>query len=361
MSEGILWPALLPLAALALDLACGDPTWLWHPVRALGRLAAWFEPRLRRLAERTEPLLPNRELGLKLAGCLGVACLAGFAGLFAFCLASLPKFGPFLALYLAYAGLAQGQLLKECRQVAALLNESDLGRARASLAMLVSRETRSLGRAALSRALAETLSENFNDGFVAPFFFMIVGGALAPAPHWTGAAVAALWAYKAVSTLDSMWGYKTEYWRAFGWAAARTDDLLAYAPARLAALALLAAGGGLDATRALWRRVQTDASKTESPNAGWPMSAAAWVCGGRLGGPAVYFGLRKEKPWLGAEPQQSQAQSGQPHAHRETMPWESPGEWTKERLAACLALVRRAGLVAGACLWLLGLACRVLV
>lgn len=337
----------LLISAALLDFYCGDPPWLWHPVRGVGWLATRLEPRLRGWAEAFAGP-GSRERGLRLAGAVGVGLIASTAALGAYGLASIPGLGFFLALYLAYAGLAQGQLLEECRKVAAFLEEGELDPARRSLAYLVSRDTSALDRSALGRTLAETLSENFNDGFVAPYFFLLCGVVLGGRHDAAASAVALLWGYKAISTLDSMWGYKTERWRAFGWAAARADDVLAYAPARLSSLALVGAGsvlaffrdhqqpaaavGGL---RALLQGVRADAAKTESSNAGWPMSAAAWVLHCRVGGPAVYFGQLKDKPWLGPE-----ARDGE--------------HWDAARVSACLDVTRAAGVLAAAGFCLLG-------
>ncbi|MGE4299032.1 MAG: adenosylcobinamide-phosphate synthase CbiB [Desulfovibrionaceae bacterium] len=291
---------LMIVAAVALDLLAGDPPHVPHPVRGVG----WLLDGLERAARR----FPGH---LRLAGVVCVAVAAGASGGAAFGLAALPVVGWACALYLAYAGLALGCLRRECGHVAALLEADDLTGARAGLAMLVSRDTSALDRDGVARALAETLAENFTDGFVAPLFWLVVGGP------------AGMWAYKAVSTMDSMWGYKTDTWRALGWAGARCDDALAWIPARLAACALLCAGwtlgvrvpGGLGAVAAHARRM-------ESPNAGWSMAAAAWLCGAAMGGPAVYFGQVKHKPVLGAS---------------------GGGVWDGPRLALLDTLVLRAG------------------
>ena len=132
------------------------------------------------------------------------------------------------------------------------------------------------------------MSENLNDGFVAPMFYLAIFGP------------GGLWAYKAVSTMDSMWGYKTDEYGELGYGAAKIDDVLAWIPARITACLMLFVGK--------WRGLayyedrsnfQIDAKKMESPNAGWPMAAAAWLFAGQMGGPAKYFGEMKEKPVLG--------------------------------------------------------------
>ncbi|WP_028571367.1 adenosylcobinamide-phosphate synthase CbiB [Desulfonatronum lacustre] len=275
----MLW-LTIPLLAAALDLWLKDPPNWPHPVRLVG----WLLDRLERLA-RFSPLPP------RLAGLLCVLGLALGVGLAIQLIASLPILGWLSALYFSFAGLALGGLLQEGRRVARLLHEQDIEAARAALSGLVSRDVDQLDENGIRRALAETISENLNDAFTAPFFYLVCLGP------------AGLWAYKTVSTMDSMWGYKTPRWRELGWAAARTDDLLAFLPARLTALALTIAARLLGHPAVRLPELRHAAGQTESPNAGWPMAAAALTLRAGMGGPTRYFGQAKVKPWLGPEGQ----------------------------------------------------------
>jgi adenosylcobinamide-phosphate synthase len=271
----------LPLLAVVLDIIFGDPQHLPHPVRFIGRWLDWLEPRARAW-----------KLNLRLSGLACVLLTAGGAALAVHLLTEIRYLGMLFAIYFAYAGLALGELIDDGRDALDMIEDGDLAGAREAVGMLVSRETANMDAAELRRTLAETVSENLSDGFFAPLFYLVLGGP------------ALMWAYKAVSTMDSMWGYKTDRFRDLGRAAARTDDLLAFIPARLTALFLLGAGFLL---RLPWRdaksRLATDARKMESPNAGWPMAACAWLLQGSMGGPAVYFGEAKWKPNLGPEGQ----------------------------------------------------------
>lgn len=279
----LMWTVFsLPVLATVLDLFLGDPHRLPHPVRGIGRVLDWLEPRARAWS-----------LGPRLAGLICVLLVAGSSGLIVHLLSEIRLAGMVIGAYFAYAGLALGQLQDEGRDAMDLIEEGRLDEARQAVAMLVSRETAHMDAPELRRTLAETVSENLNDGFFAPLFYLILGGP------------ALMWAYKAVSTMDSMWGYKTERFRHLGCAAARADDLLAWLPARLTALFLVASGALLGMP---WREalasLRADARKMESPNAGWPMAACAWLCQGSMGGPAVYFGQAKWKPILGPEGQE---------------------------------------------------------
>ncbi|MFP5258529.1 MAG: adenosylcobinamide-phosphate synthase CbiB [Acidobacteriota bacterium] len=269
---------LLPLAVV-LDLLLGDPPGWPHPVRAIG----WGYARLDALADR---------LGWRnrLFGALCVLVVAGGSAVAVWAACSLPFLGSLAALYFAYAGLALGSLLAEARRAARFLIAGELDAARTAVGGLVSRDTTALDAPDLWRALAESVAENANDGFTAPLFWLALGGPVG------------LWAYKAVSTADSMWGYRTARYQALGWFGARADDVLAFVPARLTVAGLWLAARILGRGQGVkLGDIARDARKSASPNAGWPMAAAAWLCGGGMGGPSRYFGRIVEKPRLGPE------------------------------------------------------------
>lgn len=296
----------LPVMAFVLDLLLGDPRRLPHPVRLVGKWLDWLEPRAR-----------GFKLGLRFSGLLAVLLTAGLAYASVHFLMELKWAGMVFMLYFAYAGLALGELLDSAKDALELLEDGNMEEAREAVGMLVTRTTDDMDAPTLRRTLAETVSENFCDGFVAPMFYLVLGGP------------ALLWAYKAVSTMDSMWGYRTERFRDLGWAAAKADDILAWIPARLTALLLLFVGALL---RLNWReakeRFRADATTMESPNAGWPMAMTAWLMQGTMGGPAQYFGETKWKPILGPEEQ----------------------EWTLEKLNRMFRLVLLSG-IAGVALF----------
>jgi len=277
--EALVFAFFVPVAAVILDSLFGDPQSLPHPVRFIGKGLDLFEVSARKV-----------KLDLRVAGWAAVLLFStGAWGLTEYLIA-IPYLGVLIAIYLGYAGLALGCLVRDARRVASLLNTGDLPGARKALSMLVSRDTSSLDSAGVRQTLAETVSENLNDGFVAPMFYLAIFGP------------GGLWAYKVVSTMDSMWGYKTERFKDLGYAAAKTDDFLAYLPARITAVMLLLVGKrrGLDSVSTK-DHVMIDAIKMESPNAGWPMAAAAWLFGGQMGGKTMYFGEMKEKPVLGPQ------------------------------------------------------------
>ncbi|MBO9725134.1 MAG: cobalamin biosynthesis protein CobD [Novosphingobium sp.] len=271
-------------AAMVLEGALGWPARLYgligHPVGLFAKVISGSERRLNRadwsdMARRIAGL--GAMLGLIAAVLFGMGLVVwlvrGWAGEWAW----LP-----LAL-LAWPALAARSLDDHVRPVLAALEADDLAEARYAVGMIVGRDTAGLDEAGVVRAAIESLAESFCDGVVAPLFWLLLGG------------VPGAWAYKAINTADSLIGHPEEPLRAYGWAAARIDDLANLLPARLAGLLLCVAGlGG-------WRVMLRDHARHASPNAGWPEAAMAGALGVRLAGPVVYDGVLAPKPWIGEE------------------------------------------------------------
>ena len=190
---------------------------------------------------------------------------------------------------LASSLLAQRSLYMHVRAVAAALDAGGLTAGRAEVSLIVGRNPAALDESGVARAAIESLAENFSDGVVAPAFWIVVAGL-------PGGAV-----YKAVNTADSMIGHRTARYAAFGWAAARCDDLINLPASRLSALWLIVAAlltPGADARGAL-RSTWRDAGKHRSPNAGWPEAAMAGALGLRLAGPRVYGDTLVDDAYMG--------------------------------------------------------------
>lgn len=181
--------------------------------------------------------------------------------------------------------IAARSLHEHVKAIAIPLAAGDLAAARIEVSKIVGRDPYLLDAAGVSRAAIESLAENTSDGIVAPLFW----GALLGLPG--------LAAYKAINTLDSMIGHRTERFAAFGWASARLDDLVNLVPARLTALLFaLASSRPVAALATTWR----DAGNHRSPNAGWPEAAMAGALGVRLSGPRAYEGSVSHEPWVNA-------------------------------------------------------------
>lgn len=270
------------LAAMALDAVIGDPRWLPHPVRALGALAAMME----RLTRRLIP-------AARAAGIVTVLVVVGSAGALVLLLvraaaAIHPVVGDAVSIVLLAFTLASRDLAGHAMAVSRALERGDLSGGRANAALMVSRDTDRLDEAGCARAAVESVAENTVDGVTAPLLFAVAGGP------------AAAMMYKAVNTLDSMFGYRTERYLKFGWASARLDDLVNYLPARITAALVPAAAAlfGARPGRSL-RCLFRDGGKHPSPNSGLTEAAMAGALGVRLGGVSSYFGVESAKPYLG--------------------------------------------------------------
>jgi adenosylcobinamide-phosphate synthase len=275
--------------ALAAEAAFGYPhrlyTAIGHPVTWVGRLIKALDRGLNR---------EDRSFGWRrAAGILALLALLAATGLAAWTigvlLSPLGLIGIAILAVLASSLIAQRSLHEHVAAVPKGLRQEGLEGGRRAVSMIVGRNTQSLDEAGVSRAAIESLAENFSDGIVAPAFWLGLGGL-------TGAAL-----YKATNTADSMVGHRTPRHGAFGWAAARLDDLVNLPASRLSALLIIAAAAlhrGASSQDA-WRAVRRDAAHHRSPNAGWPEAAMAGALGLRLAGPRIYGDVCVEDRWMG--------------------------------------------------------------
>lgn len=273
---------LLILLALLLDLLIGDPRWLPHPIVAIGSLIALLDRKLRR------NWLDERLAGGLLLGIV-VVCSGGSLWLLLQLLDHvMPLAGWLVAVAMSSTCLAVHSLHKESFLVASALSAGNLPEARRYLSYIVGRDTDGLEEHEIWRAVIETVAENTSDGIIAPLFWLATGGPIAAI------------SYKAVSTLDSMVGYKNERYLYLGWASARMDDLLNFVPARLSAILIIIAAplAGLSARQSA-RITARDRLNHPSPNSGHPEAAAAGALGVRLGGYATYCGVSSCKEYIG--------------------------------------------------------------
>jgi adenosylcobinamide-phosphate synthase len=277
----------LALAALLLEAAIGYPAFVYraigHPVTWMGALLAALETRLNR------PSTPDPQR--RLFGILSLAVLLAAAAGAASALDRAIPWAPMAAGILVLAAtslLAQRSLHAHVRAVAVALESGGLEAGRQAVSMIVGRNPNRLDEAGVARAAIESLAENFSDGVVAPAFWLAVAGL-------PGAAC-----YKATNTADSMIGHRTPRYAAFGWAAARLDDLVNLPASRLSALFLVLAAAVTGASpagavRGVWR----DARRHRSPNAGWPEAATAGALDLRLAGPRVYGDTLVDDAFMG--------------------------------------------------------------
>ncbi|MDA9545787.1 adenosylcobinamide-phosphate synthase [Bradyrhizobium sp. USDA 3397] len=270
------------VVAMAVDALLGWPAWLFarigHPVTWLGGLIAAVDSAWNRASD---PPASRRAAGA--AAAVAVIALSVALG---WALQSLLPSGWIqivLIGILAWPLVALRSLHDHVAAVAMPLLAGDVAAARDAVSRIVGRDPASLDEAGIARAAIESLAENASDGIVAPVFW----GALFGLPGILG--------YKAINTLDSMIGHRSERHEAFGWAAARIDDVANFIPARLTGfLFVLLAPQRSEALACMTR----DARHHRSPNAGWPEAAMAGGLGVRLSGPRIYHGSATDEPWL---------------------------------------------------------------
>ena len=268
--------------AMAVDALLGWPAPLFarigHPVTWLGRLIttvdiAWNRP--------SDPPALRRAAGV--AGALVVIAVSAALGWVLQSVLALGWIQFVLVGILAWPLVALRSLDDHVAAVASPLQAGDIAGAREAVSRIVGRDPATLDEAGIARAAIESLAENASDGIVAPVFW----GALFGLPGIFG--------YKAINTLDSMIGHRSERHEAFGWAAARIDDVANFIPARLTGfLFVLLAPRRAEALSCMTR----DARRHRSPNAGWPEAAMAGALGVRLSGPRIYHGSITNEPWL---------------------------------------------------------------
>lgn len=273
------------ILAYLLDRAVGDPPWLPHPVRLVGRAALGLEALLLREGQRPAT---QRLAGVVYLFLLAGATWSGTALLLALARTAHPTLAAVLEAALISTAVAPRGLREAAARVHQLLAAGRLDGAREAVRALVGRDTAGLPEAQVVRAAVESVAENTVDAVTAPLFYASLGGA----------PLALL--YRTVNTLDAMVGYRNPRYRFFGWAAARADDALNYLPARLTVCLIPAAAAfsGLAARRA-WRAARRDARRHPSPNAGWSEAAFAGALGVRLGGWNRYGGRPSFRPYLG--------------------------------------------------------------
>ena len=279
------------IAGFFLDFIFGDPVWLYHPVRLIGKGISFGERQLRKLCSRNEKNESGR--GLVAAGAILWVCIAGLSFLIPLgVLVLAQKIHPVLRFVLetfwCYQIIAARCLCKESGKVYDRLKAEDLPGARRAVSMIVGRDTENLSTEGVTKAAVETVAENTSDGVTAPLIYMLIGG------------VPFGFLYKAVNTMDSMLGYKNDKYLYFGRIPARMDDIFNYIPARVTALFMIAASFlcGLDGKNA-WRIYKRDRRKHASPNAAQTEAVCAGALRVRLAGDAVYFGKVYKKEFIG--------------------------------------------------------------
>jgi adenosylcobinamide-phosphate synthase len=279
----MLW-LIVPLALL-IDLVFGDPLFIPHPVKIIGRAITGLERLLRPLAssKRSE----------RLTGCLLALIIPGTVYILTLCVCWLAgtihhNLGNLVSAWLISTTIAARGLMDVGRSVYKYLFNGEQEQARKVVDGIVGRDTEDMNEQEMVRATVETMVENIVDAVVAPIFFAFIGGA------------PLAMTYRAINTLDSMVGYRNTRYLNFGWASARLDDLANYIPARITGVLIVIAAiilrrRPVNATVSIFR----DSRKHPSPNSGIPEAGVAGALGVCLGGTNYYEGIPSFRPLMG--------------------------------------------------------------
>ncbi|MDP7343086.1 MAG: adenosylcobinamide-phosphate synthase CbiB [Alphaproteobacteria bacterium] len=276
--------AILLLIALGLDWLIGDPRWLPHPVRLMGAATAFLEACLNRAKRSAGERVIRGFLAV-----LAVAVLSALAGWALAAYVGALSYGWIAELALMSLLIAQRGMVSHSIRVVRALKQGGVAEGRKAVARIVGRETAGLDQHGVARAAIESCAESYSDGVIGPIFWYLLLG------------LPGLMAYKAVNTMDSMIGHKSERYAAFGMVAARLDDALNWLPARISGALIAVAAIFVPGARPIGalRVMLRDAGKHVSPNAGWPEAASAGALDLALLGPMRYAGGETKTAWLG--------------------------------------------------------------
>ena len=274
------------LAGFIMDLLIGDPHWMYHPVRVIGKLITFLEDMLRKTFPKTKD-------GERKSGFVLVVLVCGISVFTVWGLMKLAYYlnfwcGFLLEVIMCYQLFAVRSLKDESMKVYKELAKQDLEASRKAVSMIVGRDTENLTIEGVTKATVETIAENTSDGTLAPMFYMFIGGPVLG------------WFYKAVNTMDSMVGYKNEKYLNFGRYAAKFDDVMNFIPARLCGWLMILASMFLKMD---WKNAKKifvrDRFNHASPNSAQTEAVMAGALRIQLAGDAWYFGKRYEKPIIG--------------------------------------------------------------
>ncbi|WP_073283813.1 adenosylcobinamide-phosphate synthase CbiB [Anaerosporobacter mobilis] len=269
-----------------LDLIVGDPHWIYHPIRLIGKLISSTEKLIRHCFPKTKT--GERIGGIVLAIIVMIISTGIPLVLLIICYKTNVYLGIIIEGIFCYQLLATKSLKVESMKVYKALKDKDIEKARYAVSMIVGRDTKSLDEVGITKAAVETVAENTSDGSIAPLIAIIIGGAPLG------------FLYKSINTMDSMIGYKNDKYIDIGRFAAKLDDVVNYIPARFSAYMMILSAYmlGMDGKNA-YRIYKRDRYKHASPNSAHTESVCAGALRIRLAGDAYYFGKLHKKEYIG--------------------------------------------------------------
>lgn len=282
------------IAGFVLDLLIGDPHFIPHPVRLIGSLISFLDKRLnsdvKYNSSENEANLTKYKRGVLLAFTVIIATFIVSAMILVAAYSINLYAGVIVEAVMTWQILATRCLCVESMRVYDALSTDGVDAGRRAVSMIVGRDTSVLDEAGVTRAAVETIAENTSDGVIAPMLYTAIGGPVLG------------FVYKAVNTMDSMLGYKSDKYMYFGRFAARLDDVVNFIPARISAYLMIIAafiGGRQFDGRNAYRIFKRDRFNHASPNSAQTESVCAGALRVQLAGDAVYFGRLVKKKYIG--------------------------------------------------------------
>ncbi len=270
----------------ALDMLLGDPNFIFHPIRLIGKMIQVFEKFFRKA-------FPCSQKGLIIAGTFFNIAVCVISVFTAFIIIFYGYevnvyFGAAFESVVCYFMLAAKSLKKESMKVYEKIMAGDIDGGKKAVSMIVGRDTENLDEKGIIKAAVETVAENLSDGVIAPLFYMLIGGGIFGV------------FYKAVNTMDSMVGYKNEKYFLFGKFSARLDDIVNFIPSRISAFMMILASFILGKDyKSAFKIFKRDRFNHSSPNSAQTEAVCAGALNIRLSGDAFYFGKLYRKPFIG--------------------------------------------------------------
>lgn len=250
----------IAFVAYIIDMFLGEFKFIIHPIVIMGKYISWYEKKFYKDS--------------KLSGfCLAISLITISLIISILLQIFLPII---LIAIISSMFLAHNMLYSSVKEALQAKNKNEL------LAYLVSRDTKNLSNSDANKALIETYAENLSDGVIAPLFYLLLFG------------LPGIVTYKAINTLDSMVGYKTDRYKNFGYFSAKLDDVANLIPSRITAILIL-----LIKRIFCFKTLFKQAKGHQSPNAGYPITAIALSYNLKLGGPTSYHGKIVNKPYFG--------------------------------------------------------------
>ena len=282
------------IAGFVLDLLIGDPHFIPHPVRLIGSLISFLDKRLNcdvgyNISEKKLNLIKYKR-GMLLAFTVIFATFAISVIIIVAAYSINLYAGVIAEAVMTWQILATKCLRVESMRVYYALRTDGVDAGRRDVSMIVGRDTSVLDAAGVTRAAVETIAENTSDGVIAPMLYTAIGGPVLG------------FVYKAVNTMDSMLGYKSDKYMYFGRFAARLDDVVNFIPARISAYLMIVAafiGGRHFDGKNAYRIFKRDRFNHASPNSAQTESVCAGALRVQLAGDAVYFGKLVKKKYIG--------------------------------------------------------------